>query len=361
MYNIKYLQNNPMKNLSLKILLIFSLTLLIGLQACSEEEVAEERQDPIVVEGIEAVVSEQSRFVTYSGTLEPWKQMNVGSSNPGRIDRIFVQEGDHVQVGDPLIQMEDNQLRQARINYETTKREYERLVPLHEQGAVTRQQLEMAQTEYENAEINLGVLEDNTQLRSKVDGIVTEKWFEEGELYSASPSEAGSPGIIQVMQLNPLKLMVNVNESMLRFINEGQPVSLTVDALPDMEFDSEINRVFPTINPQNRSFRVEVLVDNTEGNLRPGMFSRASLETQKIEGLFVPREALIRGTSANTQDVIFLIDDENQAVRQVVSVGVFLDQMVLIESGLESNQFVVIKGKQRLESGMKVERETYRE
>lgn len=350
-----------MKNLSFKILFITSITLLIGLQACSEEEVAEERQDPIVIEGIEATVSEQSRFVTYSGTLEPWKQMNVGSNNPGRIDRIFVQEGDRVQVDDPLVQMEDNQLRQARINYETTKREYERLIPLHEQGAVTRQQLDMAQTDYENAEINLNVLEDNTQLRSKVDGIVTEKWFEEGELYSASPSEAGSPGIVQVMQQNPLKLMVNVNESMLRYTNEGQTVFITVDALPGIEFESEINRVFPTINPQNRSFRVEVLVDNSEEKLRPGMFTRASLETQKLERLFIPREALIRGTSENSEDVVFLVNDNDEAVRQIVSVGTFLDHLVSIESGIEPGQFVVIKGKQRLENGIKVERETYRE
>lgn len=341
-------------------LIVASLVVLLGFQACtSNEEFEEESQDPIVVEGIEATSSERAQLVTYTGTLEPWKQINVGSSNPGRIDRIFVQEGDRVKIGDPLVQMEDNQLRQARISYQTTKREYERLMPLHEEGAVTRQQLEMAQTEYENAEINLNVLEENTQLKSKINGVVTQKWFEEGELYLATPSEAGSPGIVQVMQEDPLKLMVNVNESMMRFIMEGQAVSLRVDALPDMSFESEINRIFPIINPQNRSFQIEVLIENSNDMLKPGMFVRAVLETQKTEAIFIPREALMRGTSANSQDIVYLVNDGNIAVRQVVTAGIFLDEVVVITEGIEKGNFVVVKGRQRLEDGDKVKTELY--
>src|SRR5690625_7016703 len=81
--------------------------------------------------------------------------------------------------------MEDNQLRQARIQFETAKREYERLVPLHAEGAVTQQQLDLAQTEMENAEITLNVLVENTTLRSGLNGIVTEKWFEEKDRKSS--------------------------------------------------------------------------------------------------------------------------------------------------------------------------------
>lgn len=345
-----------MKKLTSIKILIALLVVLSGFQACTSTEESEgERQDPIVVEGVEASASERAQYVTYTGTLEPWKQINVGSASPGRIDRIFVQEGDRVEIGDPLVQMEDNQLRQARINYQTTKREYERLLPLYEEGAVTRQQLDLAQTEYENAQINLHVLEDNTQLQSKINGVVTEKWFEEGELYSAAPSEAGSPGIVQVMQLDQLKLIVNVNESMMPFIQEGETVLLRVDALPDRHFESEISRVFPTVNPQNRSFRVEILVDNADNHLKPGMFVRAEIETQKTEAIFIPREALIRGTSSNSQDILFLINEDNKAVRRVVTTGVYLDDMVAITEGIEEGDFIVIKGRQQLEDGVIVE------
>src|SRR5690554_2020451 len=188
-------------------LITFSLPaiiLLVTIQACSsndEPEIEETREVP-VVEVVEASVSERTMNVTFSGTLEAFRQMNVGSNSPGRIERIFVEEGDRVSAGDPLVQMEDNQLRQARINFETAQREYDRLVPLHAEGAVTRQQLDLARTEMENAEITLNVLVENTTLRSGLNGIVTEKWFEENELYSASPTESGAPGIVQVMQIN---------------------------------------------------------------------------------------------------------------------------------------------------------------
>lgn len=344
-------------------LIIFSLPaiiLLVTMQACStdEPEIEENREVP-VVEVVEASVSERVMNVTFSGTLEAFRQMNVGSNSPGRIERIFVEEGDRVSAGDPLVQMEDNQLRQARINFETAQREYDRLVPLHAEGAVTRQQLDLARTDLENAEINLNVLEENTTLRSRVNGVVTEKWFEEDELYSASPTESGAPGIVQVMQTDPLKLIININESQLSYIEEGQSVTLTSDALSGREFESTVNRIFPTIDPGTRSFRVEVLVENSDAALRPGMFVRASLQTAEYKDLFIPRESLMRGTSEGSQDIVFTINENNEAVRQIVGIGMFLDEVVSIQSGMEAGDRVVVKGKQRIEDGMEVRVEVY--
>lgn len=341
---------------------LLAIILLMLLQACGsndEQEVEEITREAPVVEVVEASVSGRTMNVTYSGTLEPFRQMNVGSNSPGRIERIFVEEGDRVSAGDPLVQMEDNQLRQVRINFETARREYERLVPLHEEGAVSRQQLDLARTEMENAEISLNVLEENTTLRSRVNGIVTEKWFEEDELYSAAPTESGAPGIVQVMQTDPLRLLINVNESQLSYLNEGQAVRLTSDALPGREFDSEVSRIYPTIDPGTRSFRVEVLVENSDSVLRPGMFVRATLQTAQYEELFIPREALMRGTSEGSQDIVFIINEDNQAVRQIVGVGMFLDEVVSIQSGVETGDRVVVKGKQRIEDGMDVRVEVF--
>src|SRR5690625_7218010 len=94
----------------------------------------------------------------------------------------------------------------------------------------------------ENAEITLNVLVENTTLRSGLNGIVTEKWFEENELYSAAPTESGAPGIVQVMQINPLRLIINVNETRLSNLDVGQTVRLTSDALPGREFQSQVSR-----------------------------------------------------------------------------------------------------------------------
>lgn len=340
---------------------LLALMFMVTLQACgsndqSETEVA--REIP-VVEVVEASVSERAMTVTFSGTLEPLRQTNVGANTPGRIERIFVEEGDRVSAGDPLVQMEDNQLRQARIQFETAKREYERLVPLHAEGAVTQQQLDLAQTEMENAEITLNVLVENTTLRSGLNGIVTEKWFEENELYSASPTESGAPGIVQVMQINPLRLIINVNETRLSNLDVGQTVRLTSDALPGREFQSQVSRIFPTVDPATRTVRVEVIVENNDSVLRPGMFVRAALQTAEYEELFIPREALLRGTSEGSQDIVYTINENNQAVRQIVQVGMFLDELVSIERGIESGDRVVVKGKLRLEDGMEVRAELY--
>lgn len=340
----------------LQLLLTFSFILLVS--SCSaDQDIEVQEQETPVVEVIEASKSELTESITYASNLEPWKQVNIASNAPGRIAEIFVEEGDTVESGDRLVRMQDTQLQQARIAYETAKREFERLEPLYEQGAVTQQQLDLAQTEFENAQINLELLEENTLLNSTIDGVVTAKWFEEGEFYLSTPTESGSPGIVQIMQLNPLKLVVNINESQLPYIKKGEPVHLTVDAFPNEEFESEVNRVFPTVDPNTRTFRVEVTINNDNYRLKPGMFARATIETRSHNALFVPREALIRGTSTNSQDVLFIIDEDNTVVRQVVKVGIFIDESVAIEDGVQPGQHVVVKGKQRIENGMKVQTE----
>lgn len=344
--------------LKTKTTLVLILFIAIGFQACSDDGVQIEQPEKPVVQVIAADSSEQTVSVIQSATLEPWKQYNIASNSPGRIANIFVEEGDAVEAGDRLVQMQDNQLQQARIAYETAKREYERLVPLHKQGAVTSQQLELAQTELENAEINLDILEENTLLRAQSDGIITQKWFEAGEYYLTTPTEDGPPGIVQLMQLDTLKLVLNVNESMLQYVEVGQVVAVTVDALPNEKFESTISRVFPTVDPATRSFRVEVAINNSNRRLKPGLFARAELQTQTLKELFVPREALLRGTSANSQDVLFLVDDST-AVRQVVTVGSYVNEWVSIKEGVQTGQLVVVKGKQRLENGTKVEAELY--
>src|SRR5690625_4972484 len=89
------------------------------------------------------------------------------------------------------------------------------------------------------------------------------------------------------------------------------------------------------------------------------MFVRAALQTAEYEELFIPREALLRGTSEGSQDIVYTINENNQAVRQIVQGGMFLDELVSIERGIESGDRVVVKGKLRVEDGMEVRAEPY--
>lgn len=344
---------------------IYMLTILLaglgvtaGLVSCSTEPPeaeSQENEETPTVEVIKADTIQRIQQVTYGGNLEAWKQINVGSNTPGRVDRLYVDEGDLVNAGDPLVQMEDRDLAQARLNYEQAQREYERLLPLYKEGSVPRQQLDQAETELETAEINLQIMEENTLLQSNVDGVVTQQWFEEGELYSATPGQAGgAPAIVQVMQQNPLKLQVRVNESYLRFLEEGDEATIQVEALPDEIFESDIYKIYPTIDPATRTFLTEIRIPNDDLRLRPGMFARARLDLQSIEAIFVPREALMRGTSENSRDILFLVDDSSKAVRQNVNVGMFIDQYAIIEQGVRPGQQVIVQGNQIVTDGMTV-------
>lgn len=337
--------------------LLLALVLTAGLSACSSEseDPESESETEIVVSVIPATEQTVQQHATYSGTLEAHRVVNAGSNSPARIEEIFVEEGDRVESGDPLFRMEENQLRQARIAHETARREYERLVPLAREGAVTRQQVEMAKSELDQATVNLEVLEENTLFRAPYGGVISERWFEPGELYSATPTESGAPGILQLVQTDPLRLVVQVNESHLRHLQAGDSVRVQLDAWPDREFESRIERIFPTVDPGSRTARVEVQLENRDGDLRPGQFARVSLEISSVQGIVAPRAALLRGTSSDSRDVLFRVNQTGEAIRQVVEVGPKVDDQVIILDGLQEGDLVVVKGKQRLENGMRVE------
>src|SRR5690625_7872478 len=118
---------------------LLALMFMVTLQACgsndqSETEVA--REIP-VVEVVEASVRERAMTVTFSGTLKPLRQTYVGANTPGRIERIFVEEGDRVTIGDLLVQMVVNQLMLSSLNFDTAKRQYESMVHHHAVYTVT--------------------------------------------------------------------------------------------------------------------------------------------------------------------------------------------------------------------------------
>ena len=295
-----------------------------------------------------------TRTLDYTANLIAFKEIYSAPASPGRISEINVEVGSRVSKGQVLVEMDKTQLLQARTQLANARYNYRSIDTLYQLGSISEQQYEQAKTQYEVAKSNVEFLEDNTTLESPINGIVTGKYYENGEMYSGAPNTpAGKAAVVSLMQINPLKAVVNVSQAYFPQIKEGMEAEITTDIYPDNIFDGNIYKVYPTIDKSTRTFQIEVLVKNNKELLRPGMFAKIEIELQEDEALLVPAISVLKQEGTNNR-YIFL-NKNGSAKKVAVQIGKRYDEKIeIIASGVQEGDQLVVEGQANLMDGTKM-------
>ncbi|MDR1098642.1 MAG: efflux RND transporter periplasmic adaptor subunit [Tannerella sp.] len=283
----------------------------------------------------------------YTATVEAEVTNNIAPASPVRIEGIYVEVGDRVKKSQKLVQMDASNLRQIKLQLDNQQAEIFRLHELYEVGGVSKSELEAAQMVSDVREASYRNMLENTALLSPIDGIVTARNYDDGDMYS------GAMPILTVQQIIPVKLMINVSELYFTHVEKGQPVKVKVDVYGDKEFAGTVNLVYPTINPATRTFPVEVRVANSDMKVRPGMFARVTLNFGTLNHVVVP-DLAIEKQSGSGERYVFVYRD-GKVYRKVVELGRRMESEYELISGLENNSQVVIAGQSRLLDEVAVE------
>lgn len=330
-------------------ILASAIAMLLLFTGCSKKTSDTQETEVIPVEVATVGKEIIDRKIELVGTLAAWKEANLGAQTTARIHRIYVEEGKEVREGDLLFEMDDTQLAQAKIQYELAKNDYERMKPLYEMGSISRSEFDRVKAAYENAEKVYTMMLSNIQFKAPFAGVITAKRMNEGEIFMLAPGAGGAPSIVQLMQLNPLKLLVNVSEVNFGEVKRGQNVSIVSDVYPGRVFSGVITRINPTINPATRTFEVEVRILNPDRKLRPGMFVRATIDIGKVSAVVVDRAAVLKQLGVNAYYAF--VAEGNKAQRRTVKVGQEFDDRIEILEGLRIGDALVVKGQARLKDG----------
>ncbi|MBN1119352.1 MAG: efflux RND transporter periplasmic adaptor subunit [Bacteroidales bacterium] len=349
----------------MKLLNKIALTVLSGilLVSCSAEmkKTGEETADSTATEKVYPVKTEiiayqhVSRTLDYSANLSAFQEINYAPASPGRIDNILVEVGSRVSKGQKLVEMDKTQLIQAQKQYENAKFNYLRIDTLHQLGSISEQQYEATKTQYEVAKTSYEYLKENTSLISPINGVVTGKYFENGELYSGAPSAAtgGKAAIVSLMQINPLKAIVSITQSYYPDIKEGMQVEITNDIFPDKKFSGKIFRVYPTIDASTRTFKSEIIIDNPNEILRPGMYGNLSIKLKDDKAMVVSSIAILKQEGTNNRYVF--INKNGIAKKVEVKLGVrYDDKIEIISSEISAGDELIIEGQANLMQDSKV-------
>lgn len=290
----------------------------------------------------------------FTSSLLPFEEIYLSPATPGRIDKIDAEVGNRFSKGDLLVVMDQTQLHQARTQLRSLELDMLRFDTLIKTNSIPRQQYDQLKTQVEISRTNVQFLEENSRLSAPFSGIVSGKYYQNGEMFSGAPNtQAGKAAVLTLVQINPLKAIVNITEKYYPIIKNGMDVQLVSDIYPDKPVSAKVLRVYPTIDQLSRTFQVELVVPNSNEELRPGMFCRTSFTSGEIDALIVPSMAVLKLQGSNERFVF--LEKEGKAVRVKVEIGRrFDDKVELLSKDIKMGDKLVVSGQSRLVDGTPV-------
>ena len=336
---------------------IFRTMLIAGVvvmtAGCGSNTKKAEAQPQAVVEAAPTVAvvqvskREVPQIATYTSTVQPYVKNNIVPQAGGRITKINVEIGDFVKEGQVLAEIDKAQLQQAQLSLKNQEVELARLKSLYEAGGLSKSDLDAIELQYNVTKTQVDNLLENTVLRSPINGVVTARNYDVGDMCSMSAP------IFTVEQIVPVKLLVGISESDYSKVKKGDSVEIKADAVPDKTFYGKINRIYPTIDPATRTFTVEVVVQNNYRTLRPGMFVRATVNFGTNNNVVIPDVAVVKQQGSGER-FVYVLNQDGTVTYQKVVLGVRMGAEYEVLEGLADGATIVTGGQIRLKDGIKV-------
>ena len=327
------------------------LASLILFSSCggSQEKKTEDvkKEEKVLVKIDTARIQPVEQLYNFTATVEPQVRNNIAATMPGRIVEILTEVGKSVQKGQLLVKMDPTNLLQVQTQLANLEVDYKRVSELYNAGGASKQMVDQLKVQLDNVRTTYKNLSENANLASPISGIVTARNFDSGDLYS------GAMPILTVMQINPVKIKINVSETFFSQVKTGMNVDVQLDVYPEEKFTGKVSLIYPTIDASTRTFGVEVSVNNANMRVRPGMYAKVTLNFGTGKSIVVPDAAVQKQTGSNDK---FVFTIENGVAKyHKVELGRRLDDRYEILSGLNAGDAVVTAGQTRLIDGTAVE------
>lgn len=333
-------------------ILISAVALLSG---CSHKQQTAVKDPVVNVNTVAVCDTTYVPTIEYTGTLMASQEANLGSIVPGRVERILIPEGGYVPEGGLIVEMADELLAQAKVEYQTLEKDLHRMEKLLEQNTVSRQEYDHVKAQFDASQAKYALLKKNTEIRAPFSGTVVKYCVKQGENYnflpSINPGYSMNSGIVSLMKLNPLLVKVEVNEQNLKQVKLGQPVDISLPMLDANVRSGRVSKIMPTLSQTTRTATVEITLANPGNSLKPGMFCKASFRLPAEQAMVIPRESLLR-TPGTAETFVYIVTDDTASKKAVSILGETSSSYVV--TGPDAGDRVITEGKAKLNQGTKI-------
>jgi len=341
---------------------IFMIAAVLLISSCGGDGVDTGTDLPAPVSVMEIQASSIEEYVEATGTVLPLKKTVLKSRQSGYYHLMDNPEtgrpfnmGDRVTEDRMIIRLENPELENEialeskKLELETSELEYRNQKALYEKGGVTYRELIEAEKakinarySYQRARIQLSRLE----IRTPFDGEITDlPYFTPG-----NEIETGT-GLVTVMDYHRLRLELNIPGSEFPRVRSGQRSEITHYLTPDDTLSGRVAEKSPVVDSDTRSFQTNLLVDNPDLLLKPGMFVKARITVQhRDSAIVIPRDIIMMKDRGRT---VFVVE-KGSARERVIETGIENADSVEVLSGLKENERLIVKGFETLRNRSRV-------
>jgi len=300
---------------------------------------------PVVRRGI-------ASYIETNGTLEADNEVDIVARTAGPLVELLAEEGDDVTRGQLLARLDDieyrTQLEIARVTKNEARLSFERAKRLNEEQLISPEAYEQAlagfesaTAQYEGSRIQLGYAE----IQAPFSGKIIQRYVDLAEQVSVNAA------LFRISDFDPLLCPIQIPERALPRLRVGQSAYLTVEPYPEERFEAEVLRIRPVVDADSGTVRVTLEVQ-ARGLLRPGMFARVYVETDRHQdALVVPKAAL---SLESIGDTVYVADGRT-ASRREVELGFTEGDHVEILSGVAEAESVIVVGQDGLSDRTPIE------
>ncbi len=330
--------------------LLFMISLLIcscGSKPDGQTKQNERNNTSMAVVAVEVTGVERKNIAvtkTYSGSLEGEEQANIVSKLSERINGISANVGANVHKGQVIIRLDKSgttsQYYQAEANFKNSDKTLQRMKSLYEEGAISLQALDGAQTAYDVAKANFDAARSAVELSTPISGEVT--------AINVSLGDLAVPGsvLVTIARINRMKVVFNINETDVTGIAIGQKVLVYSEARPELKVEGSIVQLSKSADIRSRSFEIKALYPNTADNwFKPGMFCKVDIQFSPREHTLVIPAAAVQSDGLSNR--VFLIR-QGLAYQKIVQIGVTDGESMEILQGLAEGDSVATVGANEL-------------
>jgi membrane fusion protein (multidrug efflux system) len=321
-------------------------------EASAEDDEEEDGEAAVPVNIIDASVGSVSTYITATANLVPENEVVVLAETEGRVTHLEVEEGDHVETGELLARLlqddEEIALRKAEVRAANAKLAFERAERMNGESLIAQEEYDRITMDHRIAQQELAEAEwrvRKTEVRAPFDGRVTWRNVTLGQ--HIRPGDE----LFRVTDFDPLVSRIYLPETDVLALNAGREVDITLKANEEVQFQGRIQRISPIVDVATGTVKVTIEAIEPPAVVRPGGFVIVDIVRETHEAaLVLPRKAVVRELKNSH---VFVVKDD-VAEKRVVEVGLDEDEQLEIVAGLEAGEQVVVAGQGGLKDGSKI-------
>jgi RND family efflux transporter MFP subunit len=352
---------------------------------------------------VKAARQDLARGMELSAEFRPYQEIDLHAKVAGYVKAIYVDVGDHVRAGQLIAVLEvpefaeelaqasasekrseldvvraESEVNRAESDYNIRKLSYDRILGVSKSrpNLIAQQEIDNAAAHFREAEAQLATakaalastrqqVQVSTASKSRVrtmmsylriaapfSGMVTKRYADQGAMIQAgTAAQSQAMPLIRLSEVDHLRLVLPVPESIISRVKLGGPVEVRVDSLKRV-FQGKVARFTGRLETATRTMDTEVDIPNPNGAILPGMYGYATLTLDsRSDALAVPVQAL---SGAGTKPAVFVVNTQNQIEQRPVVTGLETPEMIEITSGLHAGDMVVVGSRGGLKPGKAV-------